>query len=99
VRPDDAQATPSGAVSLDSRDARMNFDIGTEQLDGDSNVTSLSGEGDLYTAPELEQQLLEAIGQAKGLSRLAYPAWVWAISETTFVCDGAPTGIGVPQGG
>ena len=41
----------------------MNFDIKTEQLNGDSYVISLSGEVDLYTAPEFKQQLLEVIGQ------------------------------------
>src|SRR5881392_349043 len=41
----------------------MNFDIKTEQLDDHSYVISLVGEGDMYTAPELKQQLLEVIGQ------------------------------------
>jgi anti-sigma B factor antagonist len=41
----------------------MNFDIKTEQLSDDSYVISLSGEVDLYTAPEFKQQLLEVIGQ------------------------------------
>ena len=41
----------------------MNFDIKTEQLSGDSYVISLTGEVDLYTAPEFKQQLLEVIGQ------------------------------------
>jgi anti-sigma B factor antagonist len=39
----------------------MNFDISTEQLGEDVYVISLSGEVDLYTAPELKQQLLEVI--------------------------------------
>jgi anti-sigma B factor antagonist len=39
----------------------MNFDIKTEQLDDEHYVISLSGEVDLYTAPEFKQQLLEAI--------------------------------------
>ncbi len=41
----------------------MNFDIKTEQLGDDAYVISLAGEVDLYTAPELKQQLLEVIGQ------------------------------------
>src|SRR5919109_2293520 len=41
----------------------MNFDIKTERLDGDAFVISLSGEVDLYTAPEFKQQLLDVIGQ------------------------------------
>src|SRR3989440_9898183 len=41
----------------------MNFDIKTEQLSGDAYVISLTGEVDLYTAPEFKQQLLEVIGQ------------------------------------
>jgi anti-sigma B factor antagonist len=41
----------------------MNFDIDTQQLDGDAYVISLSGEVDLYTAPDFKQKLLEVIGQ------------------------------------
>jgi anti-sigma B factor antagonist len=41
----------------------MNFDIQTEQLSPEAYVISLSGEVDLYTAPEFKQQLLEVIGQ------------------------------------
>jgi len=41
----------------------MNFDIKTEQLSDDAYVISLSGEVDLYTAPEFKQQLLEVIAQ------------------------------------
>ena len=41
----------------------MNFDIKTEQLSSDAYVISLTGEVDLYTAPEFKQQLLEVIGE------------------------------------
>ncbi|MDX6481193.1 MAG: anti-sigma factor antagonist [Gaiellaceae bacterium] len=41
----------------------MNFDIQTEQLSPEAYIISLSGEVDLYTAPEFKQQLLEVIGQ------------------------------------
>ena len=41
----------------------MNFDIQTEQLSPEAYVISLSGEVDLYTAPEFKQQLLDVIGQ------------------------------------
>ena len=41
----------------------MNFDIKTEQLSAESYVISLTGEVDLYTAPEFKQQLLEVIAQ------------------------------------
>ena len=41
----------------------MNFDIKTEQLSSEAYVISLSGEVDLYTAPEFKQQLLDVIGQ------------------------------------
>ena len=41
----------------------MNFDIKTEQLANDTYAISLSGEIDLYTAPEFKQQLLEVIGE------------------------------------
>ena len=40
----------------------MNFDIQTEQLDEGAYVISLTGEVDLYTAPEFKQQLLDVIG-------------------------------------
>jgi anti-sigma B factor antagonist len=41
----------------------MNFDIKTEQLSSEAYLISLSGEVDLYTAPEFKQQLLDVIGQ------------------------------------
>ena len=39
----------------------MHFDMKTEQLSETAYVVSLSGEVDLYTAPEFKQQLLEEI--------------------------------------
>ena len=41
----------------------MNFDINTEQVGDGAYVISLSGEVDLYTAPEFKQQLLDVIAQ------------------------------------
>jgi len=67
----------------------MNFDIKTEQVDGSSYVISLSGEVDLYTAPEFKQQLLEVIGQ--GGSDV-----VVDLSDTTFIDS---TTLGVLVGG
>ena len=67
----------------------MNFDIKTEQLDGDSYVIALAGEVDLYTAPEFKQQLLEVISQgAKNV--------VVDFSDTTFIDS---TTLGVLVGG
>ncbi len=67
----------------------MNFDIDTEQLDGDAYVISLSGEVDLYTAPDFKQQLLEVIGQGgKDV--------VIDFSNTTFIDS---TTLGVLVGG
>ena len=40
----------------------MNFDISTEPVGDDAYVIALSGEVDLYTAPEFKQQLLDVIG-------------------------------------
>ena len=40
----------------------MNFDISTEPVGDGDYVISLSGEVDLYTAPEFKQQLLDVIG-------------------------------------
>jgi len=67
----------------------MNFDIKTEQLNGDSYVISLAGEVDLYTAPEFKQQLLEVIGQ--GGKQV-----VVDFSNTTFIDS---TTLGVLVGG
>ncbi len=67
----------------------MNFDIKTEQLNGDSYVISLSGEVDLYTAPEFKQQLLEVIGQ--GAKEV-----VVDFTSTTFIDS---TTLGVLVGG
>jgi len=39
----------------------MNFDIKTERLDERTSVISLSGEVDLYTAPDFKQHLLQEI--------------------------------------
>jgi anti-sigma B factor antagonist len=67
----------------------MNFDIDTEQLDGDAYVISLSGEVDLYTAPDFKQTLLEVIGQGgKDV--------VIDFSNTTFIDS---TTLGVLVGG
>jgi anti-sigma B factor antagonist len=67
----------------------MNFDIKTEPLENDAYVIALSGEVDLYTAPEFKQQLLEVIGQnAKYV--------VVDLSDTTFIDS---TTLGVLVGG
>jgi anti-sigma B factor antagonist len=67
----------------------MNFDIKTEELSGDAYMISLSGEVDLYTAPEFKQQLLDVIG--KGAKEV-----VVDFSETTFIDS---TTLGVLVGG
>jgi len=67
----------------------MNFDITTEQLSDDAYVISLSGEVDLYTAPEFKQQLLDVIG--KGAKEV-----VVDFSNTTFIDS---TTLGVLVGG
>jgi anti-sigma B factor antagonist len=67
----------------------VNFDIKTERLDDSAYVISLTGEVDLYTAPEFKQQLLEVIGQgAKDV--------VVDFSNTTFIDS---TTLGVLVGG
>jgi anti-sigma B factor antagonist len=65
----------------------MNFDIKTERIDDTTCVIALSGEVDLYTAPE--QQLLDAIGQ--GVQEV-----VVDFSDTTFIDS---TTLGVLVGG
>ena len=67
----------------------MNFDIETEKIGDDSYVIALSGEVDLYTAPEFKQQLLDVIG--KGAKDV-----VVDFSKTTFIDS---TTLGVLVGG
>jgi anti-sigma B factor antagonist len=67
----------------------MNFDVKTEKISDDTAVIALSGEVDLYTAPEFKQQLLETIGQ--GAKEV-----VVDLSDTTFIDS---TTLGVLVGG
>jgi anti-sigma B factor antagonist len=67
----------------------VNFDIKTEPLDDNSYVIALTGEVDLYTAPEFKQQLLDVIG--KGAKEV-----VVDFSDTTFIDS---TTLGVLVGG
>lgn len=67
----------------------MNFDIKTEQAAGDTYVIALTGEIDLYTAPEFKQQLLEVIGD--GATHV-----VVDLTKTTFIDS---TTLGVLVGG
>ena len=63
----------------------MNFAVTTEQLDTDAHVISLSGEVDLYTAPEFKQKLLDVIAQ--GARNV-----VVDFTETTFI-DSTTLGV------
>jgi anti-sigma B factor antagonist len=67
----------------------VNFDIETEKIGDDSYVIALSGEVDLYTAPEFKQQLLDVIG--KGAKDV-----IVDFSKTTFIDS---TTLGVLVGG
>jgi anti-sigma B factor antagonist len=67
----------------------MNFDIKTEQLGDDTYLISLSGEVDLYTAPDFKQQLLQVIGD--GARQV-----IVDFSQTTFIDS---TTLGVLVGG
>jgi anti-sigma B factor antagonist len=67
----------------------MNFDIKTERASGDTYVIALTGEIDLYTAPEFKQQLLDVIGQ--GAKHV-----VVDLTDTTFIDS---TTLGVLVGG
>ncbi len=67
----------------------MNFDVKTEKLSDGQYVISLSGEVDLYTAPEFKQQLLEVIEQG-GRDVIV------DLSNTTFIDS---TTLGVLVGG
>jgi anti-sigma B factor antagonist len=67
----------------------MDFSVRTEQLSGDAYLIALTGEVDLYTAPEFKQELLDAI--AKGAKQV-----VVDLSGTTFIDS---TTLGVLVGG
>jgi len=67
----------------------VNFDIETETIGDGAYVISLSGEVDLYTAPEFKQQLLDVIG--RGAREV-----IVDFSKTTFIDS---TTLGVLVGG
>ena len=67
----------------------MNFDVQTERVDDSTYVIALTGEVDLYTAPEFKQQLLDVI--AKGANDV-----VVDFTNTTFIDS---TTLGVLVGG
>jgi anti-sigma B factor antagonist len=67
----------------------MNFDIKTEHAGDDVYVIALTGEIDLYTAPEFKQQLLDVI--EKGGQQV-----VVDLTDTTFIDS---TTLGVLVGG
>jgi anti-sigma B factor antagonist len=67
----------------------VNFDINTEQVGDGAYVIALSGEVDLYTAPEFKQQLLDVI--SKGAKDV-----IVDFSKTTFIDS---TTLGVLVGG
>ena len=67
----------------------MNFAVKTDKVDDTTYVISLTGEVDLYTAPEFKQQLLDVIGEGgKDI--------VVDFSDTTFIDS---TTLGVLVGG
>src|ERR1700747_2041056 len=67
----------------------MDFSVRTEQLSDVVYVIALAGEGDLYTAPEFKQELLDVIASvAKHV--------VIDLSDTTFIDS---TTLGVLVGG
>jgi anti-sigma B factor antagonist len=67
----------------------MNFDVKTDKIDDSTYVISLSGEVDLYTAPEFKAQLLDVIGDGG-------KEVVVDFSNTTFIDS---TTLGVLVGG
>src|SRR6266542_1219415 len=67
----------------------MDFSIETEQVADARHVISLTGEVDLYTAPELKQKLLDVIGN--GAKEV-----VVDFTDTTFIDS---TTLGVLAGG
>lgn len=67
----------------------MNFDINAERASGDVWVIALSGEVDLYTAPEFKERMVELIEDGK--TRI-----VVDLSAATFIDS---TTLGVLVGG
>jgi anti-sigma B factor antagonist len=67
----------------------MNFETKAERITDDVWVIALSGEVDLYTAPEFKEQLVDVIGQ--GASHV-----VVDLTDTTFIDS---TTLGVLVGG
>jgi anti-sigma B factor antagonist len=67
----------------------MDFSVSAEQLGEGAYVISLTGEVDLYTAPEFKQQLLDVIAQ--GARQV-----VVDLTDTTFIDS---TTLGVLVGG
>ena len=67
----------------------MDFSIHTEQVGDNRHVIALTGEVDLYTAPELKSQMLELI--ANGATEV-----VVDFTDTTFIDS---TTLGVLVGG
>jgi anti-sigma B factor antagonist len=63
----------------------VNFSLSSERLDDGTYIVSLGGEVDLYTAPELKQELHRLVGA--GATRL-----VIDMSETTFI-DSTTLGV------
>jgi anti-sigma B factor antagonist len=67
----------------------VNFDVKTDKVDNETYVISLTGEVDLYTAPEFKQQLLNVISEG-GKDVIV------DFTETTFIDS---TTLGVLVGG
>ena len=67
----------------------MNFDIKTEELSNDAYVIALTGEVDLYTAPEFKERMVELIESGK-------KQIVVDLSKATFIDS---TTLGVLVGG
>jgi anti-sigma B factor antagonist len=67
----------------------VNFDVKTDKVDDATYVISLTGEVDLYTAPEFKQQLLDVISEG-GMDVVV------DFSDTTFIDS---TTLGVLVGG
>src|SRR4026207_397844 len=63
----------------------MNFDIKTEPIGGDAYVIALTGEVDLYTAPEFKQRLPGGLGKGAKNVIVDFPG-------TTFI-DSTPLGV------
>jgi anti-sigma B factor antagonist len=82
---DSGQGGPTEVSSASSDDTRPFFSVDDEEIDATTQVVDVSGEVDLYSAPELKAHILDAIDGGK--TRI-----VVDLTNTTFI-DSTTLGV------